>query len=95
VKIKGTCKRDGRDFMIDQVVQSGGTCPWDGEPFNPDYAVTLVNALREAEEAGTKLEEALEQVADLTPDFVLDAATVLDDLTRSLDRLKQNLVKQG
>jgi hypothetical protein len=95
VKIKGTCKRDGRDFMIDQVVQSGGTCPWDGEPFNPDYAVTLVNALREAEEAGTKLEEALEQVADLTPDFVLDSATVLDNLSRSLDRLKQNLVKQG
>ena len=95
MKIKGTCKRDGRDFMIDQVVMSGGTCPWDGEPFNADYAVTLVNALREAEEAGTKLEEALEQVADLTPEFVLDAGTVLDDLARSLDRLKQNLVKQG
>jgi len=95
VKIKGTCKRDGRDFFVDQVVLSGGECPWDGEPFNADYAVTLVNALTDAEEAGTKLELALEQIADLTPDFTLDKATVLDALTRSLDRLQQNLVKQG
>ena len=95
MKIKGTCKRDGRDFMVDQVVQSGGECPWDGEPFNPDYAVTLVNALTDAEEAGTKLELALEQIADLTPDFVLDKGTVLDSITRSLDRIQQNLVKQG
>ena len=95
MKIKGTCKRDGRDFMVDQVVQSGGECPWDGEPFKADYAVTLVNALSEAEQAGTKLEEALEQVADLTPDFALDASTVLDGLRRSLDRIQQNLVKQG
>lgn len=95
MKIKGTCKRDGRDFMVDQVVQSGGECPWDGEPFNPDYAVTLVNALTDAEEAGTKLELALEQIADLTPDFVLDKGTVLDSMTRSLDRIRQNLVKQG
>jgi hypothetical protein len=95
VKIKGTCKRDGRDFMVDQVVQSGGECPWDGEPFNPDYAVTLVNALTDAEEAGTRLELALEQIADLTPDFALDKGTVLDALSRSLDRIQRNLVKQG
>lgn len=95
MKIKGTCKRDGRDFFVDQVVRSGGECPWDGEPFNADYAVTLVNALTDAEEAGTKLELALEQIADLTPDFILDKGTVLDDITRSLDRLQQNLVKQG
>lgn len=95
MKIKGTCKRDGRDFMAEQVVDGGGACPWDGEPFRPDYAVTLVNALREAEEAGTKLEEALEQVADLSPDFTLDAGSVLASMQRSIDRLKQNLVKQG
>ena len=45
MKIRGTCKRDGRDFMVEQVIASGGACPWDGEPFQPDYAVTLVNAL--------------------------------------------------
>jgi hypothetical protein len=95
VKIKGTCKRDGRSFMAEQVVLGGGVCPWDGEPFAPDYAVTLVNALRDAEEAGSRLEEALEQVADLRPEFTLDAETVLADVRRSLGRLEQNLVRQG
>ena len=71
MKIKGTCKRDGREFMVEQAVASGGECPWDGEPFQSDYAVTLVNALREAEEAGSKLEQALDQVADLRPEFTL------------------------
>jgi hypothetical protein len=95
VKIKGTCKRDGRDFMVEQVIASGGECPWDGEPFQSDYAVTLVNALREAEEAGNKLEAALEQVADLRPEFTLQAGTVLGSLKASIDRLEQNLIVQG
>jgi hypothetical protein len=95
VKIKGTCKRDGREFMVEQVVASGGECPWDGEPFQSDYAVTLVNALREAEEAGSRLEQSLEQVADLRPEFTLQASTVLDSLRASLDRLEQKLIVQG
>jgi len=64
VKIKGTCKRCGRDIFAEQIIAAGGACPWDGEPFQSDYAVTLVNALREAEEAGSKLEQTLEQVAE-------------------------------
>ncbi|MGZ5128658.1 MAG: hypothetical protein ACXWZU_02700 [Actinomycetota bacterium] len=95
MKIKGTCKRDGREFMVEQVVASGGECPWDGEPFQSDYAVTLVNALREAEEAGSKLEQALEQVADLRPEFTLQAGSVLGSLKTSIERLEQNLIVQG
>ena len=95
MKIKGNCKRDGREFMVEQVVASGGECPWDGEPFQSDYAVTLVNALREAEEAGSKLEQALEQVADLRPEFTLQAGSVLGSLKTSIERLEQNLIVQG
>jgi hypothetical protein len=95
VKIKGTCRRDGRDFMAEQVIAGGGECPWDGEPFQADYAVTLVNALRDAEEAGTKLEQALEQIADLNPEFSLDVESVLGSVRSSLGRIGQNLVKQG
>jgi hypothetical protein len=95
VKIKGTDKRAQREFLVEQVVESGGTSPWDGQPFSPDYAVTLVNALRDAEEAGSKLEEALTQVADLRPDFTLDEASVVGPIKAALDRLNQNLVKQG
>ena len=95
MKIIGTCKRDGRDFMVDQVVVGGGRCPWDGEPFSPDYAVTLVNALKEAESAGSRLEMALEQIAALRPDFTLQPDTVIGDLRTQLAKLERNLVQQG
>jgi hypothetical protein len=81
--------------MVEQVIVAGGECPWDGEPFNADYAVTLVNALRDAEEAGGRLEQALEQIADLSPEFTLDADSVLTGVKASLDRLQQNVIRSG
>lgn len=95
MKIKGTDKRSGRDFLVEQVIDNGGASPWDGRPFSADYAVTLVNALRDAEEAGTKLEEALEQIADIRPEFSLDRESVLGPLEGHLTRLERNLVRQG
>jgi hypothetical protein len=86
VKIKGTCKRDGRDFLAEQVIDLGGECPWDGEPFNADYAAVLVESLRAAERAGTELERALERVAALHPAFTIDDDSVLGELRRHLDR---------
>ena len=93
--IKGVDKRTGREFLVEQVIEGGGRSPWDGRPFTADYAITLVNALRDAEEAGAKLEEALEQIADLRPDFTLDRDSVIGPLTTHLARLGQNVVQQG
>jgi hypothetical protein len=95
VKIKGTCRRDGREFLGEQVVASGGECPWDGQPFNADYAATLVESLREAERLGSGLERALERVASLHPAFTLDEESVLGELKTQLGRLHRNLVRQG
>jgi hypothetical protein len=95
VKIKGTCKRDGREFLAEQIVDLGGACPWDGEPFNADYAAVLVESLREAERLGSGLERALERVASLHPAFTLDEASVLGQLRTQLGRLHRNLVRQG
>jgi hypothetical protein len=95
VKIKGLDKRNEREFLVEQAIESGGTSPWDGRPFSSDYAVTLVNALRTAQEAGAKLEEALEQIADIRPDFTLDLQSVIGPLSASIERLNQNLVQQG
>jgi hypothetical protein len=93
VKIKGTCKRDGRDFFAEQIVDLGGECPWDGQPFNADYAAVLVESLVEAERAGTQLERALERVASLHPAFTLDDESVLGKVRRQLDRF--SLVPRG
>ncbi len=95
MKIKGTCKRDGREFLSEQVIDAGGECPWDGQPFNADYAVVLVDALRDAEAAGTELERALLTISDLSPAFTLDETSVLGEIKVSLARLRQNLVAQG
>lgn len=95
MKIKGTCRRDGREFLAEQVIELGGECPWDGQPFSADYAATLVESLREAERLGTELERALERVASLNPAFTLDENSVLGELTAQLGRLRRNLVQQG
>lgn len=95
MKIKGTCKRDGRGFLAEQVVEIGGECPWDGEPFQADYAITLVNALRDAEAAGSALEEALTRLADIRPELTIDADSVLGELKVQLARLEQDLVRHG
>ena len=87
MKIKGTCRRCGREFYGEQVVENGGVCPWDGKPFQADYAVVLVDSLRDAENAGNTLENALEKLADLEPDLVLDQASVLAELRKALERL--------
>jgi hypothetical protein len=95
VKIRGTCKRDGREFMVEQVIASGGKCPWDGEPFNADYAVTLVDALRDAEQAGSRLEVALEAIASLDPEFRLSVDSVLGFLRSQIDKLDRGTVRRG
>ncbi len=89
MKIKGTCRRCGREFFIEQVIQNGGECPWDGKSFQADYAAVLVDSLRQAESAGSTLENALQKVADLEPEFVLDAESVLGQLREDLERLER------
>lgn len=95
MKIKGTCKRDGREFMVDQVIESGGACPWDGEPFESDYAVVLVDSLRDAQEQASLLVQSLEKIAALRPDLTLQSASLVGPIRAQLDRLEQNLVAQG
>jgi hypothetical protein len=94
VKIKGTCKRCGRDFFFEQAVASGGRCPWDGEPFNADYAVVLVESMRAAEKVGSLLEQALDDIAALRPAFAIDASSVTGTTGDSIARLSKNLITQ-
>jgi hypothetical protein len=87
VKIKGTCHFCGRAFFAEQVIENGGRCPYDGKPLQPDYAPVMVDALKDAERAGTEFEEALEKLADLHPAFDLDEESVLGDPQEQVQRL--------
>lgn len=87
MKIKGTCRRCGRELLVEQVVGAGGACPWDGEPLQADYAVVLVDALRDAEAAASALEASLERIADMAPDLSIDEASMLEPLRVNLRRI--------
>jgi hypothetical protein len=87
VKIKGTGRFCGREFLAEQITGNGGHCPWCGQPFQSDYAAVLVDALQDAEVAGTALESALEKIADMNPAFDLDEDSILGPFRKHLERL--------
>jgi hypothetical protein len=89
MKIKGTCLHCGREFLAEQVIASGGRCPWDGKPLQPDYAAVLVDSLIQAEAAGNTLENSLEKIADIEPELVLDPASILSTIREHLERLER------
>ncbi|MCA1726280.1 MAG: hypothetical protein LC722_01075 [Actinobacteria bacterium] len=88
MKIKGIHNVCGREFLVQQVLESQGHCPWDGEPFNNEYTALLAEALRKAELAGTMLEESLEAVADMAGDLSLVEESVLGPITAPLAQVR-------
>ena len=95
MKIEGTCRACDRHVTGDQMVRGGGRCPWCGAAFSADYAVTFVNAIREAEEAGTRLERALESLADLTPEVRISEDSVLGVSRGHLARIERPVLRQA
>jgi hypothetical protein len=90
VKIRGTCLMCGRDFLVQQILDSQGHCPWCGRPFQPDYTAVLAEALQQAEAAGGSLENALEKIAGMEPALVLDEESVLGQAKAHLEHLRRN-----
>jgi hypothetical protein len=88
VKIKGVHSVCGREVLVQQIVDNGGHCPWDGKPFNAEYTALLTDALARAEIAGTVLVEALEAIADMHGDLVLVEESVLAEQTTLLERIR-------
>jgi PHP family Zn ribbon phosphoesterase len=84
MKIKGTCARCGREFLAQQVIEAHGHCPWCGQAFNRDYTAVLTQALQEAEVAGNRLQNALQQIAGLELAMELDDETVLGPIRDEL-----------
>jgi len=80
VKIKLFHPVCGREILAQQVLQTGGHCPWDGKPFNKDYTAVLAEALETAESAGGVLENALEKIAGMDPAFIIENESVLGEM---------------
>ena len=87
MKIRVVHDACGRESFVQQILDSGGHCPWDGKPFNAQYTAILAEALRTAEEAGSSLENALEKITGMEPDMKIEEATLIDPMREQLGRL--------
>ena len=75
----------GREVLVQQVLESGGHCPWDGLAFTDEYTGVLVEALEAAENAGGVLESALEKIAGIDAALALDRESILGPLSMQLE----------
>jgi hypothetical protein len=90
VKIKGTCLNCGRDVLVQQIVDAGGHCPWCGRAFQRDYTSMIVRALVQAEESGERLQDALEQMADIEGlGLSLDTDSMIGPLREALGSMRR------
>jgi hypothetical protein len=90
MNIRGTCTNCGREFVPDLVIGAGGHCPWCGRPFNADYTVLVMRALRQAEESGQALEAALGDLADVDEvGMELDDDSILEPLREALRQVRR------
>ncbi len=90
MKIKVIHDLCGREVLVRQILDSQGHCPWDGKPFNRDYTAVLAEALEQAEEAGSVLENALEKIAAMESAFKLDRRAIVGPLDEQLDLLNRD-----
>lgn len=77
----------GRAVLVQQILETGGHCPWDGLPFEKDYTAMLAEALATAEVAGEALENALERIAGVQPALSIDRDSVLEGILGALESL--------
>jgi hypothetical protein len=89
LKIKLIHNLCGREVLVQQVLDTQGHCPWDGKAFNRDYTAVLVEALEQAEEAGSVLDNALEKIAGMEPSFTIEERSVLVALQANLEALNR------
>ena len=88
MKIKFVHHVCGREVLVQQVLQTGGHCPWDGKPFSRDYTALIAESLVAAEDAGGVLENALEKIASMEPDITFARETIIQPLVDQLERLE-------
>jgi hypothetical protein len=95
VKVKVVHAVCGREVLVQQILETGGHCPWDGKAFNRDYTAVLAEALGAAENAGSVLENALEKVAGTNPAITFDRESILGEIERQIARLDSRRERGG
>lgn len=95
MKIKVFHTECGREVLVQQILQTGGHCPWDGKSFSKDYTAVLAEALETAESAGNVLENAMEKIVGMDPAFTIDPRSVLGEMQTQIDSLNERRKSRG
>ena len=91
MKIKGSCLNCGREVLVQQIVDSGGHCPWCGQAFHKDYTTMIVRALQQAEEAGDRFQDALEALAEIDGlGLSLDVESIVGSIREALRAMRRH-----
>lgn len=91
MKIKGTCLNCGRDVLVQQIVDSGGHCPWCAQAFHKDYTSMIVRALVQAEEAGDRFQDALQALAEIEGlGLSLDVESIVGSVREALRTMRKH-----
>jgi hypothetical protein len=89
VKLKVVHDLCGRESLVQQILESGGHCPWDGRPFSAEYTAVLAEALEAAESSGSTLENALEKMGGMNAALSIDPSTLIEPLREQLSVLNR------
>ena len=89
MKLKVVHDLCGREVFVHQILESQGHCPWDGKAFNSDYTAVLAEVLELAEMAGGTLENALEKMVGMRPDFVIEEKDLIGPMRELLEELNR------
>ena len=87
MRIIATCGNCRRDLLLSQLVEGpgiSGRCPWCGTLLAPHHTKLLTDTIRRAEQAGTELEQALEQLGEHWARLHVRSESVLDPLRARL-----------
>ena len=87
MRITATCSDCQRDLLLSQLVEGpgiSGRCPWCGTLLAPHHTLLLADTIRRAEQAGTELERALEELGEQWARLHVRSESVLDPLRAEL-----------
>ena len=93
MRIKGTCARCGREFLVREAIDNGGHCPSCGQPFNAHYTAVLASTLREAEIAGSVIEDALNRLVGMEGALELDEESILEPLRQPIRATRRGKIR--
>jgi len=87
MKIEAHCQTCGRRFLLSQIgpdSDAPGRCPFCGARFGRHYSTVLVDAVRDAEVAASRLVQVVGRLQGMETGFDIDIERLLSDVAEQV-----------